>query len=167
MTIMIAWSRGEQLQGPQNYPTESCWICICGTIWKAFWILRLLVAQRIHNESIRSECVTRLEYLSACNRAGHGIGASPTLSAKFSPEIPLTAQFGIPINSLQILPRSRSNSLHALLNPHYSIPYVIFDSHTVSCTFRNICVVIQGVTDVHLCVAPVLADYCSLLCFLT
>jgi hypothetical protein len=37
----------------------------------------------------------RLEYLSAYNRAGYGVGASPTLYARFPSESPLAAQFGI------------------------------------------------------------------------
>lgn len=62
----------------------------------------------------------------------------------------LTAQFGIPINFLQNIPRTLYN-FQALLNPHTSIPYVIFDSHNILCIFSSVCFFIMGVTDIQLC----------------
>lgn len=63
---------------------------------------------------------------------------------------PLTAQFGIPINFLQNIPRILYN-FQALLNPHTSIPYVIFDSHNILCIFSSVCFFIMGVTGTRLC----------------
>jgi hypothetical protein len=63
---------------------------------------------------------------------------------------PLAAQFGVPIDFLQNLLWILSYSFHAPLNPHTSIPYVIFDSHTIPCIFSNISTFIWGL-PIHLC----------------
>lgn len=63
---------------------------------------------------------------------------------------PLTAQFGIPINFLQNIPRTYYN-FQALFNLHTSIPYVIFDSQNILCIFSSVCFFIMAVTHIQLC----------------
>jgi len=48
------------------------------------------------------------------------------------------------------IPRTLYN-FQALLNPHTSIPYVIFDSRNILCIFSSVYFFIMGVTDIQLC----------------
>jgi len=104
--------------------------------------------------------------------------SSPTPSSKFS----LSKFSGCTIRYThyfleQSTMKLISRSFHASLNPHTSIPYIIFASHTISYKLPSICTFTLRVTDMHLSVCitalylSVLASffflYYNLLCFPT
>jgi len=75
---------------------------------------------------------------------------------------PVAAQFVTPITFWNILLWDLSKFFHASLNPHTSIPCLIFASHTISYTFPYICTFTLRVTDIHLSVG-ITALYTSVL----